>query len=101
MSIVASLEIGTRAARVLDEMGVDSLEKLRDVRRSEFLRVRGAGARSWAEVEAVQRRIRGAVAEGGREKAKALAAALNDAMREDPRLVAVVINGRVRIAEMV
>jgi len=91
--------LGTRVVRVLEQMGVETIEQFAAVQRSEFMRVRGAGVRSWNEVERVQSRLMG-VSRGGRERAKALAAALNDALREDTRLAAVLVNGRIRIAEM-
>lgn len=91
--------LGTRVVRVLDQLGVETLEQFAAVKRSDFMAVRGAGVRSWSEVERVQSRLRG-VSRGGRDNAKALAAALNETLREDPRLVAVVVNGRIRIAEM-
>lgn len=100
MSFVTGLELSTRATRLLEEMGVETMEQFVAVRRTDFMKIRGAGTRTWREVEDMQSHLRGMV-RGGRDKAKALAAALNDALREDPRLVAVVMNGRVRVAEMI
>lgn len=96
---IHQLRLSSRAQRALQVLGVDSVDRLLELTRFDIVAQQGMGQSTWAEIRDVQSRFRG-VPESSRVRAKSLAMALNEVLREDTRLVAVLVGGRIRIAEM-
>jgi len=96
---IHELRLSVRAQRALRMLGVDSVDKLLSLTRFDIVAQQGMGQSTWSEVRDVQSRFRG-VPESSKVRAKSLAMALNEVLREDTRLIVVLVGGRVRIAEM-
>lgn len=96
---IHQLRLSSRAQRALQVLGVDSVDRLLELTRFDIVAQQGMGQSTWAEIRDVQSRFRG-VPESSRVRAKSLAMALNEVLREDTRLVVVLVGGRIRIAEM-
>lgn len=96
-NIIDQLELSVRSSNILRGMGVETLWEFLGVNKSEFLRRPHAGARSWREVEQVQKALQTSLSSPW-DVFRNHIGAINNIMKENPSFRALLTSNGCLIA---